>query len=488
MKVFAGQDDIADIAIEDLRKWKQWGETGFVLGLAGKETHADPLVKRAILRFALSAAAEGDKDEGRRVRGDGADEEPAEGEGRRGTARRRPAEEEVATTLASGGRQPPQLAEHTPRPAGCAPSSPVLLLAAPACACSVCGGSLAGKTTLREQYSQAAAVVAGTLKNPKPDPKGIGGSTEFHFAKPRSSPPPSVEGKTALVVPHYFPVVGQTPPDYLFFLDDVDGKAVVGGGVPSSAAVVDYLKAVAQLDPKDTPARLAFYFKHLDAADPTVSADAFLEFAKAADADLSAAKAKFDPTKLAKWMADPKTPEERLGVYAALLGLCGEAKHTKVFAALLREPLAERVQGNLAGVFSGYALLDAPAGWKAIRGQFADPKAAFDRKLAALSAVRFLQAGRPKEMRAGILGVYADLLADADAADLVIDDLRRWGWWDKTADVLAVWGTPAGGVKEVRKAVLRYALACPEDAAKRFVAAARKEDAKLVERVEGTLK
>lgn len=59
MKTLCEQDDIADIAIEDLRKWNKWDQTEFVLGLAGRETHSDPLVKRAILRFALHAGKTG---------------------------------------------------------------------------------------------------------------------------------------------------------------------------------------------------------------------------------------------------------------------------------------------------------------------------------------------------------------------------------------------------------------------------------------------
>ena len=59
MKVLCEHDDIADIAIDDLRRWKQWDQTEFVLGLAGRETHSDPLPKRAILKFALVSARAG---------------------------------------------------------------------------------------------------------------------------------------------------------------------------------------------------------------------------------------------------------------------------------------------------------------------------------------------------------------------------------------------------------------------------------------------
>ncbi|HZT82968.1 MAG TPA: hypothetical protein VFA26_22250 [Gemmataceae bacterium] len=48
------QPDIADIAVEDLRKWKVWDVSDRVLALAGKESHDVPIVKRSILRYALS--------------------------------------------------------------------------------------------------------------------------------------------------------------------------------------------------------------------------------------------------------------------------------------------------------------------------------------------------------------------------------------------------------------------------------------------------
>lgn len=359
----------------------------------------------------------------------------------------------------------------------------MLLIALPAVACSVCGGSWQSKTTLREWHSQSKAAVTGTLKNPKPNTSGTGGTTEFHFVKTLKTAG-IVEKKTGVTIPQYFPVIGDTSPDYLFFFDEVNGTATVTNGVPSSAAVVDYLTAAAKLDPKDPVATLTFYFKHLDAADPTVAADAFLEFAKAPDADILKSKAGFEPAKLATLLNDPKTPDHRVGMFAALLGVCGEAKHATVFSSLLKEPLPERVRDNLAGVLTGYVFLDPKAGWAVIRGILTDKNAAFDRKFVPLTAVRFLQLARPKETKDEILTVYAALIADADFADLVIEDLRRWGWWDLSADVFAAWAKPTGEVREVKKAIVRYALTCQSDDAKRFLASARQSDAKLVAQVE----
>jgi hypothetical protein len=48
------QGDIADMAIEDLRRWQLWDLTPAVLEQFGKKTHAAPILRRAIVRYALS--------------------------------------------------------------------------------------------------------------------------------------------------------------------------------------------------------------------------------------------------------------------------------------------------------------------------------------------------------------------------------------------------------------------------------------------------
>ena len=57
-----GHPDMADLPIEDLRKWKQWQLTDTVLDYADKPEYKKvPIVQRAILRFALSAPADNAK-------------------------------------------------------------------------------------------------------------------------------------------------------------------------------------------------------------------------------------------------------------------------------------------------------------------------------------------------------------------------------------------------------------------------------------------
>jgi hypothetical protein len=55
MAAILDQPDMADFAIEDLRKWQRWEMTDRVLDLFTKDSHSVPVVRRAILRFALQS-------------------------------------------------------------------------------------------------------------------------------------------------------------------------------------------------------------------------------------------------------------------------------------------------------------------------------------------------------------------------------------------------------------------------------------------------
>ena len=54
MEHFISQGDIADMAIDDLRKWKQWKSTDKILEQSKRDTHIGALVQRAVLRYMLS--------------------------------------------------------------------------------------------------------------------------------------------------------------------------------------------------------------------------------------------------------------------------------------------------------------------------------------------------------------------------------------------------------------------------------------------------
>lgn len=57
MKLLMDIPDVADMPMEDVRKWKVWGLTPVVLGYATKESHNTiPINNRAVLKFAIAAA------------------------------------------------------------------------------------------------------------------------------------------------------------------------------------------------------------------------------------------------------------------------------------------------------------------------------------------------------------------------------------------------------------------------------------------------
>lgn len=363
----------------------------------------------------------------------------------------------------------------------------VLASGMPAAACSFCSGNVATQSTLRERFAQAKAVVLGRLKNPTFTNDTGAGSTEFHFDRVLKTDA-VIEKRTAVAIPRYIPVIGKTPPAYLMFFDALDGKPDAVFGLSATEGVAKYLNGITALDPKQPAKRLAYFFDHLDSAEAGIAEDAFVEFAKTPDADILAARAVLSPAKLDKLLTDPKTPPYRLGVFALMLGLCGGEAHDGTFAKLLTQPLSEAVAGNLGGVLAGYAVCSPKAGWTTIRTTLTDAKQPFAQRLSALQAVQFFQATRPKDARAIVLDTYKLILPDADLADIAIDDLRRWGWWDLSADVLAQYGKPTHAAPVFKKGIVRYALSCPDPIAKRFVEAVRKTEPKLVADVEEGLK
>src|SRR6478609_3674022 len=107
-----------------------------------------------------------------------------------------------------------------------------LLAAPPARACTFCGGELRSKQTLRMHYAAAKAVLHGQLKNPRFD-KDDNGFTDLHVTSVLKDDP-ARGGRAVVVLRTYFPVVGNTPPDYLVFCTIASGSLDPTFGIPAS--------------------------------------------------------------------------------------------------------------------------------------------------------------------------------------------------------------------------------------------------------------
>ncbi|HEY3789798.1 MAG TPA: hypothetical protein VGL71_13130, partial [Urbifossiella sp.] len=333
-------------------------------------------------------------------------------------------------------------------------------------ACPFCSGPIRSQSTIRMRFASAKFVAHGILKNPRFDPQTDRGYTDFEFTAILKDDPARGNQKR-LTIPQYLPVIGNTPPDYLLFCDVVDGKLDVLPGMSSRPALIDYLKTCSAIDDSDPAKKLGFFFKHLDSADPAVAADAFVEFARASEVEILKAAAQLDAGKIRKLIADPNSPIERLGVYSFLLGVCGTQADADYLGALLKEsPMPERTSSAFGGLLAGYIMLAPKEGWPFAAAILAEEKRGYAVRLSALSTVRFFQATRIAECKPEVLRCCAALLPHGDLADQAVEDLRRWGYWDLTRDVLAQYGKPTHGAPLVKRSIVRYALTCPNEEAK----------------------
>ncbi|MBY0514103.1 MAG: hypothetical protein K2P78_09360 [Gemmataceae bacterium] len=360
----------------------------------------------------------------------------------------------------------------------------LLLAATGSPACTFCGEGPRARQTLRTQFAQAKVVLHGQLKNPRFDPKTDNGFTDLHVTAVLRDDP-ARGGQTVVTLRKYLPVIGNTPPDYLVFCGVANGRLDPTYGVAATPALVEYLKAAAVLDDADPAKKLGFFFAHLDSADPVIAADAFIEFARASDAEILKARDRFSPAAVRKLIADPNTPTERIGVFAFLLGVCGGPADAAYLAGLLTPtPLPHRTEEAFGGLLAGYILLDPKPGWAFAAAVLGDSQRGYAIRLSALGTVRFLQAARGAACKAEVVACCAALLPQGDLADQAVEDLRRWGWWDLTADVLAQFGKPTHAAPIVRRAIVRYAVSCPDPRARAFVALLRQTEPKLVADVE----
>lgn len=193
--------------------------------------------------------------------------------------------------------------------------------------------------TLVGDYNQAMMVLVGTFSNPVP---GKGGNledatTDFNIELVLKSDD-IIKNKKMITVPKYVPNAEKKK--YVLFCDVYKGNIDPYRGVEISADsdLVKYLKGAVSLKEKAPADRLRYCFDFLNSAEFDVAIDAYREFAKADYKDYKD-MAKLLPAKtLAGWLNDPKTPPYRYGLYASLLGHCGNEEDGKLLRTLHRRP------------------------------------------------------------------------------------------------------------------------------------------------------
>ena len=185
----------------------------------------------------------------------------------------------------------------------------------------------------------------------------------------------------------------------------------------------------------------------------------------------------------------PKTPSFRFGLYGSMLGHCGKAKHAALLQKLVQDP-EKQVGTGVDGLLAGYVMLKPEEGWKYVTSVLNNPKADFGVRFAALRTARFFHDTRTDVVKPDqIVAAVAQMITQKDAADLGIEELRKWHCVELTERVLALKDQPAFTVPVVRRAVLRFALSASGNAAAAaYVAEQRSRDPARVQDAEELLR
>jgi hypothetical protein len=365
-------------------------------------------------------------------------------------------------------------------PAGVA----LLLVASPARPCSICQLNAQQSATYREDLAQSRLILYGVVTSSRllpADGPGDAGKGSSHFEiKTVLKSDPWLGDKTALEIPRYVPVTDpKDPPKYLLFCGIVKDNLDIFRGVPvRSEAASAYVKGLLAAEGQGTAAVLRHCFDYLEHADRELAADAFLEFARATDADLAGVAPKLSAEKLRGWLKEPNTPEQRLGLYALLLGGCGGEADARLLRKMIEEP-TDRTAAAFDGLLGGYIRMRPKDGWDLALAVLKDPKRPFTVRFAAVRMLRFYHGWKPDETRDRVMQGMATILRQSDIADFAVEDLRRWKEWELTGDVLGLYGKKGYDAPLMQRALVRYALTCPRPEAKTFADDLRRRDPDL---------
>jgi hypothetical protein len=144
----------------------------------------------------------------------------------------------------------------------------------------------------------------------------------------------------------------------------------------------------------------------------------------------------------------------------------------------------ERMTPALDGILDGYIQLRPKQGWELALSILHDAKQPFQVRFAVIRSIRFFHNWKPEDNETNILACLREVLSHGDLADLAIADLARWKNWDLTVDVLAQYAKKTHDAPIVKRAIIRYALACPKKEAMAFLAERRKAEPDFVGEVE----
>ncbi len=213
---------------------------------------------------------------------------------------------------------------------------------------------------------------------------------------------------------------------------------------------------------------------------PLVAEDAYLEFGHA-PFDVVAQNVELLPMeRVRRWLVDPNVPGRRKGFYGLALGLADRPRDRSANAALLRRQILapeNDFRAGFDGVLGGYLLLEGEPGLALIESRYlADPGAAVGDVRHAMTALRFYHEYGHAIPQERLCRAMRRLLDRQEFAEAAIVDLARWQDWDALDEITALYGRPEYAQAGIRRAIVGYLLACPEQEASAALATLRAMD------------
>ncbi|MFO0815133.1 MAG: hypothetical protein U0796_18120 [Gemmatales bacterium] len=360
-----------------------------------------------------------------------------------------------------------------------------LLLCSPALlqACIICNNM---GVPLIKEVSEAKLVVFGRITDARLGPDGIKGTSDFAVESILQGDSTLIKNNR-LVFPRYVPPVAGVK--YIVFLDVNQGQLdPYRSIVCSSDRLVQYLQKMPKLTGAGTPqerqARLKYTFDYFQDAEPELAADAYKIWSVATNQDAAAVASQVDASKLRRWLLDPKTPQHCLALYGFLLGASGQPQDAELLKKLALTPPDPRFHGAIDGILLGLERQQSNEVWGVVKKILQENQRSFTERYAVLKFLRFLKDVQGDSVKAHIVASLAILLDQPEMMDLAIEQMRQMAVWDHQASVLKLWDNKANLAPITLRAIVRYALSCPGQAAQDLLARVRKDDPEMVKSVE----
>lgn len=370
-----------------------------------------------------------------------------------------------------------------------APLVATLLFASTSLACPFCGADSRGPTMVDDYAKSMAVVLVHVETDAVLDGNGTF-ETEFIIDDVLKSHD-FLKGKKSFKLKRK---IDKGPSRILLFCDIYKDRldAYRGVEVVPDGDMIKYFRGAVAKAERPIGERLRFAFDYLNSSDLNVATDAFREFAIADYKDYMTMAKELPPDRIAGWLTDPKTQPYRYGLYGSLLGHCGTPEHARMLRKKIEDCIKAKTT-DIDGLLAGYVMISPREAWSYVQELLRDSDGDFLVRYACVRTATFL-----RDQRADLVGkkdlieAVKLVLETPDMADIGIEFLRKSEAWDCTAQVLGLCGKKLPGKDFdndfIKRAILRFALRCPDERARVFVQDMRSRNPEFVSITEELLK